>query len=86
MNCTKCGKEVPEGTKSCPACGSLRALVCRFHGALGPEPEHNASSLLTGPVPVILLLTSLRRAEAGRRQPADSRQQWRAGGVQSDQH
>jgi len=22
MNCVKCGKEVPEGTKSCPACGA----------------------------------------------------------------
>ncbi len=22
MNCAKCGKEVPEGTKSCPACGA----------------------------------------------------------------
>lgn len=22
MNCTKCGKEVPEGAKSCPACGA----------------------------------------------------------------
>jgi hypothetical protein len=21
MNCAKCGKEVPEGAKSCPACG-----------------------------------------------------------------
>ena len=21
MNCAKCGKEIPEGTKSCPACG-----------------------------------------------------------------
>ena len=22
MNCAKCGKEVPEGTKSCPSCGA----------------------------------------------------------------
>jgi TM2 domain-containing membrane protein YozV len=22
MNCAKCGKEVPEGAKSCPACGA----------------------------------------------------------------
>ena len=22
MNCTKCGKEVPEGARSCPSCGA----------------------------------------------------------------
>jgi len=50
----------------CPACGSLRALVCLFHGALGPALKHNPNCLLTGPVLVLLLLASLRRAVAGR--------------------
>jgi hypothetical protein len=51
----------------CPACGSLRALVCLFHGAFGPALRHNPNCLLTGPVLVVLLLTSLRRAVAGKR-------------------
>jgi hypothetical protein len=46
----------------CPACGSLRALVHLFHGALGPALRHNLNCLLTGPILVILLLASLRRA------------------------
>jgi hypothetical protein len=48
----------------CPACGSLRALVHLFHGALGPALRHNLDCLLTGPILVILLLASLRRAVA----------------------
>jgi hypothetical protein len=51
----------------CPACGSLRALVCLFHGALGRALEHNLNCLLTGPILVILLLASLRRALAVQR-------------------
>jgi hypothetical protein len=51
----------------CPACGSLRALVCLFHGALGRALEYNLNCLLTGPILVILLLASLRRALAGQR-------------------
>jgi hypothetical protein len=50
----------------CPACGSLRALVCLFHGAVGQALKYNPNCLLTGPVIVILLLTSLRRAVAGK--------------------
>ena len=48
----------------CPACGSLRALVHLFHGALVPALRHNLNCLLTGPILVILLLASLRRAVA----------------------
>ena len=51
----------------CPACGSLRALVCLFHGALGRALEHNVNCLLTGPILVVLLLAGLRRALAGQR-------------------
>lgn len=51
----------------CPACGSLRALVHLFHGALGPALRHNLNCLLTGPILVILLLASLRRALAVQR-------------------
>jgi hypothetical protein len=50
----------------CPACGSLRALVCLFHGALGPALKYNPNCLVIGPVLVLVLLTSLRRAVAGR--------------------
>jgi hypothetical protein len=50
----------------CPACGSLRALVCLFHGAVGQALKYNPNCLLTGPVIVVLLLTSLRRAVAGK--------------------
>ena len=46
----------------CPACGSLRALVHLFHGALGPALRHNLNCLLTGSILVMLLLASLRRA------------------------
>ena len=46
----------------CPACGSLRALTYLFHGALGPALKYNPNCLLTGPILVILLLASLRRA------------------------
>ena len=49
----------------CPACGSLRALVCLFHGAVGQAFRHNLNCLLTGPVLVLLLLAGLRRAVAG---------------------
>ena len=51
----------------CPACGSLRALVWLFHGAVGLALKYNLNSLLTGPVLVLLLLASLRRAAAVRR-------------------
>lgn len=51
----------------CPACGSLRALVCLFHGAVGRALDYNANCLLTGPILVLLLLASLRRAVAGLR-------------------
>jgi hypothetical protein len=50
----------------CPACGSLRALVCLFHGAVGQALKYNPNCLLTAPVLVLLLLASLRRAAAGR--------------------
>jgi hypothetical protein len=50
----------------CPACGSLRALVCLFHGALGPALRYNPNCLLTGPVLLLLLPASLRRATASR--------------------
>jgi len=46
----------------CPACGSLRALSHLFHGAVGAALKHNPNCLLTGPVLVLLLLDSLRRA------------------------
>lgn len=46
----------------CPACGSLRALVHLFHGALGPALRHNPNCLLTGPVLLALLFARLRRA------------------------
>jgi hypothetical protein len=46
----------------CPACGSLRALVHLFHGALGPALRHNVNCLLTGPILLIFLLANLRRA------------------------
>ncbi len=45
----------------CPGCGSLRALVCLFHGSVGQALKHNPNCLITGPVLVILLLVSLRR-------------------------
>lgn len=45
----------------CPACGSLRALVCLFHGEVGRALGHNPNCLLTAPVLVFLLLASLRR-------------------------
>ena len=45
----------------CPGCGSLRALVRLFHGAVGRAVEYNPNCLLTGPVLVLLLLASLRR-------------------------
>jgi hypothetical protein len=51
----------------CPACGSLRALVCLFHGALGQALKYNPNCLLTGPVLVLLLLVSLRRSVAAQR-------------------
>jgi len=51
----------------CPACGSLRALVYLFHGALWQALKQNPNCLLTGPVLVLLLLASLRRAVAVRR-------------------
>jgi hypothetical protein len=51
----------------CPACGSLRALVCLFHGAVGQAFRHNLNCLLTGPILVLLLLASIRRAVAGQR-------------------
>jgi hypothetical protein len=51
----------------CPGCGSLRALICLFHGAVGPALEYNPNCLLTGPVLVLLLLASLRRAVADQR-------------------
>jgi len=51
----------------CPACGSLRALVWLFHGAVGLALKYNLNCLLTGPVLVLLLLASLRRAAAVRR-------------------
>jgi len=51
----------------CPACGSLRALVCLFHGAVGQALEYNPNCLLTGPVLAFLLLASLRRVAAGQR-------------------
>jgi hypothetical protein len=44
----------------CPACGSLRALVCLFHGAVGQALKYNPNCLLTAPVLVLLLLVSLR--------------------------
>ena len=44
----------------CPACGSLRALVCLFHGALGQALKYNPNCLLTGPLLLILLLSNLR--------------------------
>lgn len=50
----------------CPACGSLRALIYLFHGAVGQALKYNPNCLLTGPVLVLLLLSSLRRA-AGQR-------------------
>jgi len=50
----------------CPGCGSLRALVCLFHGSVGQALEYNPNCLLTAPVLVLLLLASLRRA-AGQR-------------------
>jgi putative effector of murein hydrolase LrgA (UPF0299 family) len=46
----------------CPACGSLRALVHLFHGALGPALRHNLNCLLTGPILLMFLLVSIRRA------------------------
>jgi len=49
------------------ACGSLRALVCLFHGAVGQALKYNPNCLLTGPVLIILLLASLQRAVTGRR-------------------
>jgi hypothetical protein len=51
----------------CPACGSLRALVCLFHGAVGQALKYNPNCLITGPVLVILLLARLRRAAFLRR-------------------
>jgi hypothetical protein len=51
----------------CPACGSLRALVNLFHGNLAGAVRFNHNVLLTGPVLVMLLLSSLRRALAGQR-------------------
>jgi hypothetical protein len=50
----------------CPACGSLRALVCLFHGAVGPALKYNPNCLLTAPVLVLLLLAGLRRAVVAR--------------------
>ncbi|TFG79527.1 MAG: DUF2752 domain-containing protein [Chromatiales bacterium] len=61
----------------CPGCGSLRALVCLFHGAVGQALTYNANCLLTAPVLVLLLLASLRRAVAGKQEPAGSSQQGR---------
>ena len=49
----------------CPACGSLRALVHLFHGAVGEALKYNLNCLITGPVIVLLLLASLRRAVPG---------------------
>jgi hypothetical protein len=51
----------------CMACGSLRALVCLFHGAVDQALKYNPNCLLTGPVLIILLLASLQRAVTGRR-------------------
>ena len=51
----------------CPACGSLRAVVCLFHGAVGQALKYNLNCLLTGPVLVLLLLASLRRVVMVRR-------------------
>jgi hypothetical protein len=48
----------------CPACGSLRALVRLFHRDLAGALRFNVNALLTGPVLVILLLSSLRRARS----------------------
>jgi hypothetical protein len=45
----------------CPACGSLRALVHLFHGDLAGAVRFNPNVLLTGPLLMALLLTSLRR-------------------------
>jgi len=46
----------------CPACGSLRALVRLFHGDVAGAVGLNLNVMLTGPVLVLLLLASLRRA------------------------
>ena len=51
----------------CPACGSLRALVYLFHGAVGQALKYNPNCLLTGPVLVLLLLVSLRTLVTARR-------------------
>jgi len=51
----------------CPGCGSLRALVWLFHGAVGRALQYNLNCLLTGPALVLLLLASLRRAVVVRR-------------------
>jgi hypothetical protein len=51
----------------CPGCGSLRALVYLFHGSVGQALKFNPNCLITGPVLVILLLASLRRAAFLRR-------------------
>jgi len=44
----------------CPACGSLRALVYLFHGAIGQALRHNPNCLLTGPLLIVLLFSDLR--------------------------
>jgi|GEM_PF-500306 len=51
----------------CPACGSVRALVCLFHGEIGRALRFNPNCLLTAPVLVLLVLASLRRASFLRR-------------------
>ena len=51
----------------CPACGSLRALVCLFHGAVGRALAHNPNCLLTGPVLILLLCASIRALVTARR-------------------
>jgi len=48
----------------CPGCGSLRALVRLFHGDLAGAVHFNLSVLLTGPLPLVLLVARLRRAPA----------------------
>jgi hypothetical protein len=48
----------------CPACGTIRALVYLFHGAVGQALRHNPNCLLTGPLLLALLVARLRRAPA----------------------
>lgn len=46
MFCTKCGAELPEGTKFCPACGTPAAAagVASSTAPATPSPEAGAQS------------------------------------------